>query len=126
MKHEHYPVEKDLNRCPRCNKCYDFWTEGGRLKGPRHPFGACKPPRHNPVTSPSCSPCSECGEIISESRPGANTLTCSAECKKLRDERLRKERDLQKKEVRDIQKADSKVFYEKYQAARLAKKQRRP
>ncbi len=121
---KHHPVEPGQNRCPHCRKKYEFWTEQGRLHGPAHPPGPCKPPGHAYNAQPT-APCTECGEVISVSRPGATTITCSPACKKLRDDKLRDIRKAAKEKANAEYARESKAFYEKYREARLAKQRKK-
>ena len=124
MKHQHHPVEATENRCPRCNRPYDFWTEHGRLVGPAHPLGECNAPRYLTVSFQQIT-CSECPNIVGESRPGAATVTCSPACKLAREERLRLQRTADKSALRAMQDAEAKAFYEKRREARAEKKRRK-
>lgn len=125
MKHQHHPVDTEKNRCPRCNKPYDFWTQNGKLAGPAHPVGECRAPRLYIETSRPPRKCSECPNIIGESRPGAATLTCSSTCKAKRDERLRLQKEANRSKAKEKQTLEAKAFYEKYREARIAKKRRK-
>ena len=80
-----------VNRCPTCDRKYEFFTDGNGREIKMHPVEPCIP-REQRRPLKLLPRCVICDELIPVSRPGPYQKTCKAECAATLFERERAKR----------------------------------